>query len=172
MLKWFQWSCFAALLKPHFVIDVLLSICCMFLEHLFLRTLLEDCFWCDHDLDDSGSSTAWKVSKYGVISGPHFPVFGLKYRLEITPYLDNFHAVPLKTINVRTRWCNRKRCRYGGRRRTSTYCFTENSRNQQKFWVKIITIVFQTQGNISFVYQNATAKTVKTVKNEWTMVHI
>ena len=24
------------------------------------------------------SSSAWKVSKYGVISGPYFPVFGLK----------------------------------------------------------------------------------------------
>ena len=42
------------------------------------------------------SGTAWKVSKYGVISGPYFPVFGLntgKYRPEITPYLDTFHAV-------------------------------------------------------------------------------
>ena len=40
--------------------------------------------------------TAWKVSKYGVISGPYFPVFGLntgKYGPEITPYLDTFHAV-------------------------------------------------------------------------------
>ena len=26
--------------------------------------------------------TAWKVSKYGVISGPHFPTFG-----RISPYL-------------------------------------------------------------------------------------
>ena len=53
--------------------------------------------------------TAWKVSKYGVVSGPYFPVFGLnteiysvnlvcnpntgKYGPEITPYLDTFHAV-------------------------------------------------------------------------------
>ena len=40
-------------------------------------------------------SIAWKVSKYGVISGPYFPVFGLntgKYRPEITPYLDTFHV--------------------------------------------------------------------------------
>ena len=40
--------------------------------------------------------TTRKVSKYGVISGPYFPVFGLntgKYGPEITPYLDNFHAV-------------------------------------------------------------------------------
>ena len=37
-----------------------------------------------------------KVSKYGVFSGPYFPVFGLdtvKYGPEKTPYLDNFHAV-------------------------------------------------------------------------------
>ena len=36
------------------------------------------------------------MSKYGVICGPYFPVFGLnteKYRPEITPYLDTFHAV-------------------------------------------------------------------------------
>ena len=49
--------------------------------------------------------TAWKVAKYGVISGPYFPAFGLntersvfspnagKYEPEITPYLDTFHAV-------------------------------------------------------------------------------
>ena len=39
--------------------------------------------------------TAWKVSKYRVISGPYFPVFGLntgKYGPEITPYLVTFHA--------------------------------------------------------------------------------
>ena len=38
------------------------------------------------------------MSKYGVISGPYFPVFGLntgKYGPEITPYLENFHAVLL-----------------------------------------------------------------------------
>ena len=46
--------------------------------------------------------TAWKVSKYGVFSGPYFPVFRLitetyskwgKYRPEKFPYLDTFHAV-------------------------------------------------------------------------------
>ena len=41
------------------------------------------------------------MSKYGVISSPCFPVFGLntgKYEPEITPYLDTFHAVyiPIK----------------------------------------------------------------------------
>ena len=34
-------------------------------------------------------STAWKVSKYGVISGSYFPVFGP----EITRYLNTFHIV-------------------------------------------------------------------------------
>ena len=36
------------------------------------------------------------MSKYGVISDPYFPVFGLntgKYEPEITPYLDTFHTV-------------------------------------------------------------------------------
>ena len=40
--------------------------------------------------------TAWKVSKYGVLSGPYFPVFSPntgKYGPEKTPYLDTFHAV-------------------------------------------------------------------------------
>ena len=40
--------------------------------------------------------TAWKVSKYGAISGPYFPVFSPntgKYGPEKTPYLDTFHAV-------------------------------------------------------------------------------
>ena len=41
-------------------------------------------------------TTAWKVSKYGVVSGPYFPVFVMntgKYGPEITPYLDTFHTV-------------------------------------------------------------------------------
>ena len=57
----------------------------------------------------SDKSTALKVSKYRVLSGPHFPVFGLnteiygvtlciqseyrKIRTRKTPYLDTFHAV-------------------------------------------------------------------------------
>ena len=43
--------------------------------------------------------TAWKVSKYAVISGPYFPVVNPntgKYGPEITPYLDTFDAVVLK----------------------------------------------------------------------------
>ena len=60
-----------------------------------------------HDTPDGDfnycSNTAWKVSKYGVISGPHFPVFRLntgKYGPEITLYLDTFHAVLVKPANV------------------------------------------------------------------------
>ena len=49
--------------------------------------------------------TAWELSKHGVFSSLHFPVFGLnketyrvnlriqKYGLEKTLHLDNFHAV-------------------------------------------------------------------------------
>ena len=41
------------------------------------------------DLDEIGlSDTAWKVSKYEIISGPYFPVFSQntgKYEPEITP---------------------------------------------------------------------------------------
>ena len=48
--------------------------------------------------EDQKYNTAWKLSKYGVISIPYFPVFSQntgKYEPEITPYLDNFHAVPI-----------------------------------------------------------------------------
>ena len=41
-------------------------------------------------------NTAWNVFKYGVISGPYFPVFSPntgKYGPEIPPYLDTFHAL-------------------------------------------------------------------------------
>ena len=38
-------SCFATLLKLHFSMGVLLEICCIFSEHLFLRTPLRGCFW-------------------------------------------------------------------------------------------------------------------------------
>ena len=36
------------------------------------------------------------MSKYGIFSGPYFPVFGLntgKYGQEKTPYVDTFHTV-------------------------------------------------------------------------------
>ena len=39
------------------------------------------------------TDTVWKVSKYGVISGPYFPAFGLNTERYLTPYLDTFHAV-------------------------------------------------------------------------------
>ena len=41
-------------------------------------------------------NTAWNVFKYGVISGPYFPVFSPntgKYGPEIPPYLDTSYAV-------------------------------------------------------------------------------
>ena len=44
----------------------------------------------------SQNSTAWEMSKYGVISGPFFTVFNPntgKYGPEITPYLNTFHAM-------------------------------------------------------------------------------
>ena len=44
----------------------------------------------------TGSFTAWKVSKYGVISGTYFPVFSPnagRCGPEKTPYLDTFHEV-------------------------------------------------------------------------------
>ena len=51
-------------------------------------------------LEETSLYPAWKVFKYGVISGPYFPVYGLKfspntgkYGPETTPYLDTFHAV-------------------------------------------------------------------------------
>ena len=48
--------------------------------------------------------TAWKVSKYRVISALYFPVFSPNteiYGPEITPYLDTFHTVvPIFSI-----WC-------------------------------------------------------------------
>ena len=51
------------------------------------------------------SFTAWKVSKYGVISDPYFPVFGLntgKYGPEITPYLAAYYAALCSLILVLT----------------------------------------------------------------------
>ena len=65
-------------------------------------------------------STAWKVSKYGVTSGPYFPIIGLnteiygvnlrnqsEYRPEITPYLDTFHALQ-KRIENHVKICDGK----------------------------------------------------------------
>ena len=47
--------------------------------------------------------TAWKMSKYGVISGPYFSVFSQntgKLGPEITPHLDTFHAMIILIIIV------------------------------------------------------------------------
>ena len=47
--------------------------------------------------------TAWKVSKYRVFSGPHFPIFSPttgKYGEKKTPYLETFNAVAKYTHNV------------------------------------------------------------------------
>ena len=55
-------------------------------------------------LKKSSCFTAWKVSKYGVISGPYFPVFSPntgKYGPEITPYLDTLHAVFILPVYLR-----------------------------------------------------------------------
>ena len=66
------------------------------------RECIDQCkiFWvnaaCIACMKPTVISTAWNVSKYEVISGPYFPVFGLntgKYGPEITPYLDTLHAV-------------------------------------------------------------------------------
>lgn len=37
-------SCVAALVKSHFSMGVSLRVCCVFLEHLFVRVILGDCF--------------------------------------------------------------------------------------------------------------------------------
>ena len=42
-------------------------------------------------------STVWKVSKYGVFSGPSAG----KYGPEKTPYLDTFNAVQLYVTNIK-----------------------------------------------------------------------
>ena len=46
------------------------------------------------------------MSKYGVFSGSHIPVFGPnagKHGPEKTPYLNNFHVVRLKTNKIKDR---------------------------------------------------------------------
>ena len=76
---------------------------------------LVNLYLCNPFLTHFWPITAWKVPKYGVISGPYFSVFGLNAEIyfstntgkcgpEITPYLDTFHAVnvpfsyPLKIL--------------------------------------------------------------------------
>ena len=48
--------------------------------------------------DRPNQHTAWQVSKYGIFSGPYFPVLNLntgKYGAEKTLYLDTFDEVTL-----------------------------------------------------------------------------
>ena len=65
--------------------------CQMYIQTLIILSLLyQDLIVFDVD------PSAWKVSKYGVISGPYSPVFSPntgKFGPEITPYLETFHAV-------------------------------------------------------------------------------
>ena len=80
-----------------------------------------------------------KKSKYGVISGSYFPVFGLnteihgvntdqKYGPKITPYLGNFHAVQ-KLCSLRllpfdfTKFKNQNQC---GKRKIGKYFWWKN----------------------------------------------
>ena len=54
---------------------------------------------CKSGRENLDSTTTWKVSKYGVISGPHFTVFSPdtgKYGPQITPYLGTFRAVDMQ----------------------------------------------------------------------------
>ena len=47
---------------------------------------------------------AWKVSEYGVISSPYFPLFSpntRKYRPEITSYVDTFHAAFILRLSLK-----------------------------------------------------------------------
>ena len=47
--------------------------------------------------------TEWKVSKYGVFSGPHFPAFSLntgKYGPEKTPHLDTFDVMVVRGMLI------------------------------------------------------------------------
>ena len=58
---------------------------------------------------NAGSSTVWEVSKCGVISGPYFPLLGLntgKYRPEMTPYMDTFHAM----LKIQSIWLDSGIC--------------------------------------------------------------
>ena len=54
----------------------------------------------DKLIEEQKYSAAWKVSKYGVLSGLHFPTG--KYGPEKTAYLDIFHVIfEFNSINFR-----------------------------------------------------------------------
>ena len=63
--------------------------------------------------------TAWKVSKYGVFSGPYFPALGLKYLSVVSPnvgkygpentqYLDTFQTVTDRSMQETTNLMDRQ----------------------------------------------------------------
>ena len=88
------------------VSNTTLEACCIFMKRLHIHLLIVsyDQIQQQSPLTPQfpNATTALKVSKYGVISGPYFPVFGLntgKYGPEMTPYLDTFHAVYLDHYN-------------------------------------------------------------------------
>ena len=93
--------------------DIQMKVVVIYNLNLSLLFVTINCTLCFH----ADPCTAWKVSKCGDFSGLHFPAFGLntenilnteyfvsllfspnagKYRPEITPYLDIFHAVMLQ----------------------------------------------------------------------------
>ena len=72
LLSLFLHSCYHLIMKQTvFTINLL--------KTLFLLTLLEFYFvyFQEPILTFRNSDTAWKLSKYGVFSGPYFPAFGL-----------------------------------------------------------------------------------------------
>ena len=75
----------------------------------------------------------WTVSKYGVISGLYFPVFGLntgKYGPEITPYLVTFHAVIEKIFNFHQRELQ-ERCSWPKPQKTLDQTYKSFNNNRQ-----------------------------------------
>ena len=61
--------------------------------------------FCITSSNRKSSITAWKVTKYGVFSGPCFHVFSPntgKYGPEKTPYLDTNHAVHVSDYHIIT----------------------------------------------------------------------
>ena len=111
--------------------------------------------------------TAWKVSKCGIISDPYFPVSGLnteryylsvfspntgKYRPEITPYLDTFHAVHAIRCSLNAMRCD-------AIKKISTEwdaIFTEimQCANSVKFWLRM----FQKVLSFKEKFKNRTSK--------------
>ena len=68
-----------------------------------IRSIIPNANSCRHRLPDKSSlraktCTACEMSKYGVISSPNTEKWGL----EITPYLDIFHAVMCSITHVCT----------------------------------------------------------------------